>query len=266
MKPTDDHKIIEKFEHDSWERCAQNYTDGFGALVGMSIPSLLDAAGVNVDSHVLDIGTGPGLVAAAVHDRRGTAIGIDFSESMIAEARRQYSEIDFQHANAESLPFKASKFDAIVSNFVFHHLASPEVVLSEAYRVLRDGGKIAFTVWSDRSKLAGFRLFLDAMENHAEAVELPHGPLYGVSDFNLFREMMQKAGFHDVTIIDLDITWKISSIESYLEVFKAWGNLYELTDSIRTAVEMEVRESAQQLESGGTLELSNPAVLVSAVK
>ena len=266
MKPTADPKVIEKFEHETWERCARDYADGFGALVGMSIPSLLEAAGVGENSHVLDIGTGPGLVAAAAHDRGGKAIGIDFSESMIAEAKRRHPEVDYQHANAESLPFDASRFDAVVSNFVFHHLASPDVVLSEAHRVLRDGGRMAFTVWTDRSKLMGFRLFLDAMEKHAEAVELPHGPLFGVSDFDLFREMMHKAGFHDVSVNDLELSWKISSIESYLDAFRAWGNLSELPDSVRTTVEQEVRESAKRLESEGIVTIANPAILVSAVK
>ncbi len=89
MKPTDDPSLITKVEHETWERCAKGYVDGFGALVSKSITPLLDAACVVAHSRVLDVGTGPGLVAAAVRDRQATAIGIDFSEAMVAEARRR---------------------------------------------------------------------------------------------------------------------------------------------------------------------------------
>ncbi len=190
MKPTDDPSLITRVEHETWERCANSYVDGFGALVCGSITPLLDAACVETDSRVLDIGTGPGIVAAAVRERQATPIGIDFSESMIAEARRRNPGIEFKQANAEALPFDSLQFDAVVSNFVLHHLACPSKVLSEAYRVLREGGKAAFTVWSDFTKLAGFGLFLDAMEKHGN-LEMPHGPLFGVSDPGTFHDMFR---------------------------------------------------------------------------
>ena len=266
MQPTDDPTLISTIERETWERCARVYVDGFGALVTEGIEPLLDAAAVDVNSRVLDVGTGPGLVAAAAHDRQATAIGIDFSESMVAEAKRRHPDVTFRHANAESLPFEASEFDAVVGNFVLHHLARPDVVLREAQRVLRVGGKVAFTVWSDVTKLAGFGLFLDAMEKHADSRELPHGPLFGVSDFNVFHDMLLRAGFHDASVQELNVAWRISSIDSYLNAFRAWGNLDTMSDSVRTAVESAVRNNAKGFESGGMLTVPNPAILMSAVK
>lgn len=265
MKPTDDPDLIARVELETWERCATGYVDGFGALVSEAITPLLDAACVGARSRVLDVGTGPGLVAAAVRERQATAVGIDFSESMIAEARRRNPDIEFKQANAEALPFDASQFDAVVSNFVLHHLARPAKVLNEAHRVLRDGGKAAFTVWSDFTKLAGFGLFLDAMEKHSN-LELPHGPLFGVSDPTTFHDMLNRAGFHDSSVSDLEIEWRISSIDTYLSVFRAWANLDALAESVRTAVETTVRESANGLNKEGVLALQNPAILIFARK
>ncbi len=94
MNPTDDPSLITRVEHETWERCAREYVGGFGALVGESITPLLDAACVVAHSRVLDVGTGPGFAAAAVRDRQATAVGIDFSEAMIAEARRRNPDID----------------------------------------------------------------------------------------------------------------------------------------------------------------------------
>jgi SAM-dependent methyltransferase len=265
MKPTDDPTLITKVEHETWERCAKGYVDGFGALVSESITPLLDAACVVAHSHVLDVGTGPGLVAAAARDRQATAVGIDFSEAMVAEARRRNPDIEFKQANAEALPFDASEFDAVVGNFVLHHVAFPDKVLNEAHRVLRDGGKAAFTVWSDYTKLAGFGLFLDAMQKHGN-LELPHGPLFGVSDFATFHDMLSKAGFHDSSVNELDIEWRISSIDTYLSAVGVWANLDAIPESIRAAVETTVRENAKELESEGTLSMPNPAILISASK
>jgi SAM-dependent methyltransferase len=265
MKPTDDPNVITGVEHETWERCAAGYVDGFGALVSESIAPLLDAACVGACSRVLDVGTGPGLVAAAARDRQATAVGIDFSESMVAEARRRYPDVEFQHANAEALPFDASEFDAVVGNFVLHHLACPDKVLNEVHRVLRDGGKAAFTVWSDLSKLAGFGLFFGAMEEHAD-LELPHGPLFGVSDFTTFHKMLRNAGFHDSAVTELNLVWRISSIDSYLDACRAWSNLDALPDSKQAAVEAAVRDSAKKLATGGLLTVPNPAILATAVK
>lgn len=138
---------VAKFEHLTWSRCAKGYVDGFGGLVSEAVAPLLDAALVTRGSRVLDVGTGPGLVAGVVIKRGGHAVGIDFSEAMLEEARQRYPDIEFRQASAESLPFEDAEFDAVVSNFVVHHLGRPEKALTEAFRVLRRGGRIGFTVW-----------------------------------------------------------------------------------------------------------------------
>src|SRR5437773_9204495 len=56
---------VAKFEHSAWSRCAKGYVDGFGGLVSEAIAPVLDAAHVTRGARVLDVGTVPGLVAAA---------------------------------------------------------------------------------------------------------------------------------------------------------------------------------------------------------
>src|SRR5947199_9779891 len=89
-----DPQEVTRFEHEVWSRCAPSYVDTFGALTAEAIPALLDAAGVTRGSKVLDVGTGPGIVSAAAVARGGEAVGIDFSEAMLAEARQRYPEIE----------------------------------------------------------------------------------------------------------------------------------------------------------------------------
>ena len=105
-------------------------------------------------------GTGPGLVAAAAAERGADVIGIDFSEEMVAEARRLHPDIEFRKAAAESLPFDDGKFDSVVGNFVLHHSGKPGEVLREAFRVLHGGARVGFTVWTDPHEAGSVRVVL----------------------------------------------------------------------------------------------------------
>lgn len=261
-----DADVVASFENETWSRCAESYMDGFGALAGEGVSALLEEAAVAEGARVLDLGTGPGVVAAAAARRGAQVVGIDFSEPMIDEARRRYHDIDFRMASAENLPFEEGAFDAVTGGFVLHHCGRPQAVLEETYRVLREGGKAAFTVWADPAKLEAFGLFFAAVEQHAGAAELPHGPLFGVSDFTVFHNMLRKAGFRDSSVKELDIAWRTPSLELYLTAFSDWANLGALPQELSQAILATVRESAVGYRQNGLFVMPNPAILISATK
>lgn len=266
MQDPFDVEAVARFENETWSRCAKGYMEGFGALVAESIPSLLDEARVSEGDRVLDVGTGPGLVASMARERGADPVGLDFSEAMLAEARRLHPEIEFRKGSAEALPFGDEEFDAVVGNFVLHHSGDPSSVLKEAFRVLRADGRVGLTVWADLSKLEAFGLFLAAVEEHAGAAELPHGPLFGVSDFTVFHEMARDAGFRDSSAKELQIAWRTPSIDSFLAAFRDWANLRAFPGDVQRAIEGTVRERAIAYRDGDVFMIPNPAILVSAVK
>ncbi len=90
-----DAATVARFENETWSRCAKRYIDGFGALVAEGVDALLDEVKVSAGDRVLDVGTGPGLVAAVAADRGAHPIGLDFSEAMLAEARQLHPQIEF---------------------------------------------------------------------------------------------------------------------------------------------------------------------------
>ena len=94
------------------------------------IEPLLDAARIVPGSRVLDVGTGPGDLAAAAMARGATVVGIDVANEMVALARRAHRDIEFRQADAERLPFEDGSFDALVGNFVILHLGQREETLS----------------------------------------------------------------------------------------------------------------------------------------
>jgi SAM-dependent methyltransferase len=157
-------------------------------------------------------------------------------------------------------------FDAVVSNLAWHHLGRPEQALREAYRVLRPGGRVGFTVWGDPAKLEACGLFVAAATAHLGAASLPHGPLFGVSDFAVFHRMVSEAGFRDSAVRELPIAWRTPSADSLITGFGDWAQMDAWPAEGRAAVESDVRAGAHAYEAAGVLTIPNPAILVSAVK
>jgi arsenite methyltransferase len=100
--------------------------------------------------HVIDIGTGPGLLAAeiaAAVGPGGLVCGIDVSESMLALAEARASQpggarIELRQAGANQLPVAEAAFDAAVSTQVFEYVIDVPGALAEIHRVLRPGGRV----------------------------------------------------------------------------------------------------------------------------
>jgi 2-polyprenyl-3-methyl-5-hydroxy-6-metoxy-1,4-benzoquinol methylase len=83
-----DADVVQRYEHETWTRCAATYLDHFAGLTRETIPILRDAANIQSGSKVLDIGSGPGHVAGALADAGAAVTGIDFSARMIDVARQ----------------------------------------------------------------------------------------------------------------------------------------------------------------------------------
>ena len=109
-----------------------------------------DALAVSAGDRVLDIGSGPGLLAAELAREAGAdgrVCGVDPSESMLGLARRRAVEpgaapIDFQAGDALSLPVADASFDVAVSTQVLEYIEDVAAALAEAHRVLRPGGRL----------------------------------------------------------------------------------------------------------------------------
>jgi ubiquinone/menaquinone biosynthesis C-methylase UbiE len=108
----------------------------------------LKAVELKEGEHVLDIGSGPGLLAhdmAVAVGQNGRLCGIDISEDMLAMSRTRCSEqpwTEFRKADATKLPYPDDSFDAAVSTQVYEYVADIRTALVELYRVVRPGGRV----------------------------------------------------------------------------------------------------------------------------
>ncbi|MEU0597475.1 class I SAM-dependent methyltransferase [Streptomyces sp. NPDC006393] len=146
-----------------WAGAAEAYAGSFAALCGATAEALLDAAEVGAGTRVLDVGTGPGTVAAAAMARRAVVVAVDAEPGMVALAAANAPGADVRHAVLPELPFSDDSFDAVVANFVVNHVEDPRAALIELRRVVRPGGQLAVTIWHGTSNeaMSLFDLALD---------------------------------------------------------------------------------------------------------
>jgi ubiquinone/menaquinone biosynthesis C-methylase UbiE len=269
---TDLHGFRE-FEHGGWQGIPQQYHQAFGELTTQSIEPLLDAAGVEPGTKVIDIASGPGYVAAAAARRGARVIGVDFSAAMIEEAQRRNPDIEFREGDAEQLPLGNCLFDAAVMNFGILHLARPDQALAEACRVLCPGGRFGFTVWAKPDEAIGFGIVLRSIAAHGDPnVPLPEGPpFFRFSEPDECSRSLLAAGFQSPEVIKLPQVWRLPSIDSLFEFMKdstvrTAGLLRAQRPDALEKIREAMRDASRQYQKDNAVELPMPAILASAVK
>jgi len=136
----------------------------FSPLAAFTTPAaamLVEFAGVKSGQEVLDVACGTGVVAITAARTGARVRGLDLSPALLVDARRNAAiietEIDFVEGDAEALPYPDASFDVVLSQFGHMFAPRPEVALREMLRVLKPGGRIAFSTWPP--ELAMGRLF-----------------------------------------------------------------------------------------------------------
>jgi ubiquinone/menaquinone biosynthesis C-methylase UbiE len=129
------------------------------ALFRQWAPKMAQAAGLAAGQRVLDVACGTGVLAreAVKHvGPSGAVTGLDRNEGMLAVARREAPDVEWQLGRAEALPFDAATFDAVVSQFGLMFFEDQTAALEEMWRVLRPGGRLAVTVWDTLDRSPGY--------------------------------------------------------------------------------------------------------------
>ncbi len=262
-----------EFEYQGWQQSAFQYHASFGSLTSQTINALLDAVLAKPGSKILDIAIGPGYVAARARERQCQAIGLDFSEAMLAKAREVHPAIEFVPGSAETLPFNDGEFDAVVMNFGILHLAEPEKAINEAFRVTRQGGSYGFSVWKNLERSIGIRLVHEAIQTHGDfSVSLPEGPpFFYYSDANNCTEALTKAGFIDVKTEELELSWQLGDADELFAAFaegtgRTGGFLRRQNSECLEKIREAVRQSAANYLQNNRLVLPMAALVASGEK
>jgi ubiquinone/menaquinone biosynthesis C-methylase UbiE len=226
-------------ERDGWHERASIYDDNVGRLTSVATGRLLDAVGASPLMRLLDVCCGPGYGAGEAAARGLTAVGIDIAPGMIAEARHRFPAAEFRVGDAEALEFADASFDAVICPFGLLHLPEPDKALSEAFRILKPGGRYAFTVWCSPDKAQLLGLALKATLAHADmTVPLPPAPpMFQFSDPALSTAALERVGFKVIMSEEIPITYRGQNAEGVFEWYEkiavvAWpSSVYKLLRS-----------------------------------
>lgn len=270
--PSIDAGAFREFEYRGWEASVAAYDRFFGRLTSQAIEPLLDETQVRQETRVLDVASGPGYVSAAAARRGASVVGVDFSERMVARSQELNPDLEFRHGDAESLPFGAATFDAVVMNFGVLHLGQPERAFAEASRVLAADGTFGFTVWCQPDEAVGFAIVLRAIEQYGDAgVTLPAGPpFFRFSSESECRSALSGAGLTLCAMRKLPLVWRLESADELFHAFldgtaRTGGLLRVQTPTALSAIKEGVARGCEPYLTADGLSVPMPAFVVSAV-
>lgn len=267
-----DPEAVRSFEHARWQGAAATYQSTFAGATRPFIEALLDAAGVERGTRLLDIACGPGFVASRGRERGAVAWGLDFSPAMLAVARARDAAVRFDEGDAEGLPYGDGSFDAVVANFGIHHVPRPLFALREAHRVLRRGGRVAFSFWAEPGENIAWKLVFDAVARHGDrAVVRAPAPGGGFGTAAQCAAALREVGFADCSTIVTHASWSHRDAQGLVAALRAGtarmaAMLEAQQPEALTAIVADIAANAERYRNAEGLALPIAAVIASGVR
>jgi arsenite methyltransferase len=148
---------------------------------------------------VLDLGSGGGidvLLSAKRVTPGGKAYGLDMTDEMLALARENQKKagvqnVEFLKGEIENIPLPENSVDVVISNCVINLSADKDRVLSEAFRVLRPGGRFA---------VSDVVVQGDVPPEIKSSMESWVGCVAGALKDSEYEEKLEDAGFEEIAI------------------------------------------------------------------
>jgi arsenite methyltransferase len=174
-----------------------------GADMGLGCGNPRAIAGIQTGETILDLGSGGGFdcfLAAAETGETGLVIGIDMTPTMISKARNnavkgKYHHVEFRLGEIEHMPVANECVDVIISNCVINLSPDKKQVFSEAFRVLKPGGRLAISDVVASTELP---------EEIRNDLALYSGCMAGASQITELQTILEKNGFEKIKIAPKD--------------------------------------------------------------
>lgn len=170
-----------------------------GANLGLGCGNPIALATIKTGETVLDLGSGAGFDAFLATRKVGDAgkvIGVDMTEQMIQKAKQnavtgKFTNVEFRLGDIEDLPVESETIDAIMSNCVINLAPNKNKVFSEAYRVLKSGGRLM---------ISDIVLSKELPKHLKDDAALLTGCISGAILKENYLKMLNEAGFKEIAI------------------------------------------------------------------
>lgn len=268
---------FEAMERDGWANpsIAQTYARAFANATEYVAQELAHTLAPKSDDHVLDLCCGHGVVSKALLNAGAQVTGLDFSAAMVSLAEANVPDAMFLQGDAMAMGFGDATFDAVAIGFGVPHFPDPQRGLKETARVLKPGGKLAFSIWYGSTRNGAFGWSFDSFARLGDAsIPMPAGPdAHQLVDPKLAEQMLTQAGFENMQMQDVPSQLWVAEPEDLFEAFyegavRAAERFSNQTQEVRDAVKGDlaerVRREGQQTETGWLV--PQPSVVISATR
>lgn len=227
--PSFDAARFKALERAGFNRIAARYADG-APLRRKLADALLDAASLEPGMRVLDLASGPALLAQDAARRvapQGWVVASDIAEGMLMEARRRIAEsnaviggsMSYLAADAEHLCIADESFDRVLAGLALFMFPHPERALAEIHRVLRPGGELVLSVWAEREAVPLIGRAQDCIARLLPPPKVARPSVFRFGMPETLTQTLHDAGFKAVRIGACDFECEFEDAEAYWQAF-----------------------------------------------
>jgi ubiquinone/menaquinone biosynthesis C-methylase UbiE len=203
-----------------WMEAAPFWKKWYSKLAAQSVAAtelVVQGAQLRPGLRVLDLASGsgePALSIAKAVAPSGRVVATDLVPEMLLGAREHavsqgHSNLEFQVADGEHLPFKNGEFDRITCRFGFMFFPDSQKALFEHRRVLAPGGRISYVVWGPVEENPLFSVMLGPFLKHLTVPPPPPDApgVFRYADERKLGDTVRNAGFKEVHTQKVSVKW-----------------------------------------------------------
>jgi SAM-dependent methyltransferase len=270
---------VRERQRSEWAARAESYARRAAGVNAPFAQVLVATVAPATGARVLDVATGPGIVAVEAAKRvgpSGSVLATDLVPewvSYVDEAAKAagVTNITFTPMPAEALALPDAAFDVVLCQFGLMFVASPVTALREMRRVLLPGGKLGVAVWSVPEKVGIFLLARIVMSALPPADSPACSPM-GMGEPGLIEGLVTEAGFRDVhserltrfhVVADPEEEWRRWSEDDSSPAARGLANLSE---SERQRLRSEAIAALEANRVGEEIRVPSEAIFVTALR
>lgn len=251
-----DAQRFKAMERAGFNRIAARYADGAPLRAALA-DALLDAAALQPGLRVLDLASGPALLAGAAAagvTPGGTVLATDIAETMLAEGARRHDgqqALLFAAADAERLCLASGSVDRVLAGLALFMFPQPQRALAEIHRVLAPGGLAVLSVWGERAAVPLLHRAQDAIAAVLPPPRVERPSVFRFGEPAVLDAALTAAGFEMVRIQPCDFTCRFDDADAYWQAFlDLAGGVAEALSRLSEATRQALRAAvAAQLEA-----------------
>lgn len=258
-----DPRRFKALERAGFNRIAARYADGAHLRAELA-SAVLDAAALAPGLQVLDLASGPGLLARPAAGRvapGGWVIATDIAEAMLAHAREADDSglISFAAADAEHLCLPDACVDRVLAGLALFMFPHPERALAEIARVLRPGGRAVLSVWGVREAVPLISRAQDCIARLLPAPKVARPSVFRFGDAEALKALLTESGFSDIVIETCRFSCHFEDAPAYWQAFldlaggaaESLARLPEPTRlQLRAAIELDLEQHRHEHGTG----------------